>query len=304
LERKWQFGKQFAEIMGVAMDAQKSVSEVESTLSDKILEQYSSFTRTTDEIKMEVGELSESNETLNGNVAALEVRSGEISAEVAQVTETTETLKTETGELKGQTETLIEEVVSLKVTSDEIRTEVSNVKTTTETLQQDAEETDAELEEIRETIVQESTSIVESFDSIMLSALNSYVTKGDYEDFKRVLTAEFEVWSEGIMGRVSKTEQDIKTVDGDLQEKFNTIIKYFTFTIDGLTIGQVDNPNKVIIDNDDITILVNDKEVVTFKADGSGLIPILNVTKSANLLGLQMTQDSTHINWDYVGEVT
>jgi chromosome segregation ATPase len=196
LERKYQFGKQFAEIMGVALDAQKSVSEVESTLSDKILEQYSSFTRTTDEIKMEVGELSESNETIKGNVATLEVRSDEISTEVAQVTETTETLKTETGELKGQTETLIEEVGVLKVSYDGISTEVSNVKTTTETLQQDAEDTDAELEEIRETITKQNTSILQSADQIILTALQSYVTTSDYEEFKKVLASDFEVWAE------------------------------------------------------------------------------------------------------------
>ena len=101
-----------------------------------------------------------------------------------------------------------------------------------------------------------------------------------------------------------KQEERRQIVDADLQEKFNTITKYFTFDVNGMTIGQVDNPNKVVIDNDDITILVGDKIVQTFKADGTGLIPILKVTTMANIMGLQITQDSTHINWDYVGEVS
>ncbi len=188
LEQKYQFGKQFAEIMGIALDTQKSVSEVESSLSQKMLEQETSITRDTEKI--------------------------------------------------------------------------------------------------------------------LLTALEQYVETSDFEEFKKTLEAEFGVWSGGIFGRVSATEEAISGVDADLQEKFNTITKYFTFTVDGLTIGQVDNPNKVVIDNDDITILVGDKVVQTFKADGTGLIPILKVTQMANIMGLQITQDTTHINWDYTGEVT
>lgn len=304
LEYKYLFGKRFSEIMGIAEDAQKNVSEIESTLSEKINQQYSSLTRTVNAINAEVGKVTENAKTIESDLSSLEIRSNEIAAEVSSVTDTTETLKTETGALRGTAQTLTEEVSALKVSHDGIRTEVTNVKTTTETLQQDANETDDELKEIRESIATQSTSIMESLDSIVLSALDSYVTKDSYEEFKQVLMAELEVWAGGIAGRVSQTEEDIKDVDGDLQDKFNTIIKYFTFDVNGMTIGQVDNPNRVIIDNDDITIMVNDKVVTTFKADGSGLIPILNVTKMANILGLQITQDSTHINIDYVGEVT
>lgn len=50
LERKWQFGKRFAEIMGVALDAQKSISVVESSLHSEILEQVTSITRDTEQI--------------------------------------------------------------------------------------------------------------------------------------------------------------------------------------------------------------------------------------------------------------
>lgn len=185
LERKYQYDKQFAEVMGVALDTQKSMSQVESKLSHELLEQMTSLTRDTE--------------------------------------------------------------------------------------------------------------------ALLVSALESYVVSEDLEEFRRTLKTELEVWADGIVGRVAVTEEDIQKVDNDLQEKYNTIIKYFTFDINGLTIGQHDNPNKVVIDNDDITIYVGNNEVVTFKADGSGVIPILKVTKAMNLIGLQITEDSTHINCDYVG---
>lgn len=50
LERKYNFGKTFAELMGLALDAQKSVSQVESSLQSNFLEQMTSITRDTEQI--------------------------------------------------------------------------------------------------------------------------------------------------------------------------------------------------------------------------------------------------------------
>lgn len=50
LERKYQFDKQFAEIMGIATDARDSAYKVESELRNEILEQVTSLTRDTETI--------------------------------------------------------------------------------------------------------------------------------------------------------------------------------------------------------------------------------------------------------------
>lgn len=150
-------------------------------------------------------------------------------------------------------------------------------------------------------LLEQMTSLTRDTKALIVAALESYVESDDLAEFQRSLKTEFEVWAEGIVGRITATEEEIQKVDSDLQEKYNTIVKYFTFDINGLTIGQVDNPNKVVIDNDDITIYVSNRPVVTFKADGTGVIPILEVTSAFNMLGLQITEDDTHINCDYVG---
>lgn len=159
----------------------------------------------------------------------------------------------------------------------------------------------ASSEQIYQTMLDQNTTVLNTAESIILSALERYVETSNYEEFKRTLQTELEVWAGGIGGRVTETEESIKNVDGDLQSKFNTITKYFTFDINGLTIGQVDNPNKVVIDNDQISILVNNIPVQEFKADGTALIPILKITEIMNLLCLQITEDATHINCDYLG---
>ena len=170
-----------------------------------------------------------------------------------------------------------------------------------ESAEKDIEENRTQTTEVRNQMVIQSTELINTCNQILLSALESYVETSNYEEFKSTLKTELEVFAAGITGRITATEESIKNVDGDLQEKFNTITKYFSFDINGLTIGQVDNPNKVVIDNDEISILVNNIPVQEFKADGTALIPILKITRMLNLMGLQITEDENNINCDYVG---
>lgn len=183
--------------------------------------------------------------------------------------------------------------INSKIESDTVQRIESVVK--------DIEESRSETTEVKNFVILQSTELINTCNQILMSALESYVTTSSYEEFTKTLKSELEVWAGGITGRVSATETSIQNVDGDLQQKFNTITKYFTFDINGLTIGQVDNPNKVVIDNDNISILVKNKPIQEFTADGTALIPILNVATAFNLLGLQITENETHINCDYIG---
>ena len=99
----------------------------------------------------------------------------------------------------------------------------------------------------------------------------------------------------------SNVTDQIEDVNGDLQEKFNTITKYFTFNIDGLTIGQTDSPYKVVIDNDRFSMLVNDVEVL-WLADGEVYTPEIEITRKMNLFGFHLEKDeSGNVNCEYIG---
>lgn len=201
LERKYQFGKRFAEIMGLVTDARGAVSEVESDLLEEILEQYTSLSRSTEDY--------------------------------------------------------------------------------------------------------------------VVTALKSYTKTGDLEDLVTTLRSEFSQRADEIRGEIiEKTEGLIDDLDKSTEEELNTIKKYFSFTVNGLKLGAVyidpetgeekESPYNVVIDNDDIKIIANGNEatpIQQFAADGTSLIPILKVTQMLSLLGLQITEDETHINCDYVGGV-
>jgi hypothetical protein len=164
--------------------------------------------------------------------------------------------------------------------------------------------------ELRNEILEQKTTLERSTEQIIMTALKSYVETGDFEDFKTTLEAEFSVWADGIYAQVKSTSDKMTAENALLQDQLNMIAKYFAFTVNGLEIGatyidtngeEKQSPNKVVIDNDEITILAHGNVVQKFDADGNALIPTLKVDKSMNVLGLVWNEDDTHINCSYIG---
>lgn len=159
--------------------------------------------------------------------------------------------------------------------------------------------------ELHQYVTEQSTAITNSCEEIILEALQSYTQTGDFESYKETVESQLSLMADQMQLKFTETTTKLEAVNDDLQEKFNSITKYFTFSIDGLTIGQVDNPNKVVIDNDEISILVNDSVVQRFDAYGRAQIPELNITKGFNLFGYQISEDEDgNVNMEYAGGVS
>ena len=103
LERKYNFGKTFAELMGLANDARESVDSLASELRNEITEQSTSLTRSAEEIAMKA--ISET--TFAGDIEALntEVSEMKLTAEALSLSFETNK-KTVDDELKAITDDL------------------------------------------------------------------------------------------------------------------------------------------------------------------------------------------------------
>ena len=141
-----------------------------------------------------------------------------------------------------------------------------------------------------------TSKIEQASDEIILEIGTIYYTKDDITNIVAELKASLELTDIGIRGEVQR-------LDKDLQDKFNLITKYFTFNIDGLTIGQVDNPYKVIIDNDRYSMTLNDMEVLWIDAiTGEVHTPRITVTQGMNVLGyVDEMDDAGRINKRWAG---
>lgn len=145
--------------------------------------------------------------------------------------------------------------------------------------------------------VKTTSKIDQASQEIILEVESTYYTKDDITDIVSKLKASLELTDDGIRGEVQK-------LDKDLQDKFNLITKYFTFDIDGLTIGQVDNPYKVIIDNDRYSMTLHDIEVLWIDAiTGEVHTPEITITRRMNVLGyVDEMDDDGRINTRWVGD--
>lgn len=163
-------------------------------------------------------------------------------------------------------------------------------------------EVEDEVADVQKNILEMNTLITSTAEEIVFEALQSYTESSDYNSFKETVEAQLKLMAEQMTLQFTQQQSILEAVNGGLQEQITNITKYFTFDIDGLTIGQPDSPNKVVVDNDEISIVVNGNKVQTFNSAGKGVIPQLEVTQEFNFFGYTITQDgSGNVNLDYTG---
>ena len=164
------------------------------------------------------------------------------------------------------------------------------------------EDTEDEFESVREEIRQAYTDITATSESIVLSALENYVTTDELGTYKEEMKSSLSVMSDEIKATVSRTEI-IESENDELQDQYNTITKFMTFDINGLTIGQEENPYKQVFDNDRWSMYANDVEKMYIDGETGKLnIPEVNITEGLSLLGYSFTQDSDGVvNFEYIG---
>lgn len=157
--------------------------------------------------------------------------------------------------------------------------------------------------DIYETMTTQNTDTISTCESIIFTALESYVETGNYTEFRESVESQLSVLAEKIEMTFTTTTESIDRVNGDLQSKYNEITTYFTFEADGLIIGKVDNPYKIVQTNDRYSMRVNDVEVLWIDATTkSAHIPVLTVTEKFMLFGYLIDMDAEgNVNCGYVG---
>ena len=89
---------------------------------------------------------------------------------------------------------------------------------------------DENVDEIKTLINDQYIVIHKDNEKYILEALKSYVGKNDYEEFKKDVSSNFEQTAEDISMKFTNTTDRIMNVDGDLQRKWNQLIKHVRFS--------------------------------------------------------------------------
>lgn len=183
---------------------------------------------------------------------------------------------------------MVETEKIIKIQSDGQQVDISNLQ--------------SGMTDIRSSISEQTSTFVTTCEAVIMEAASKYVESSAYTAFTEEVRAQLQLMSDSLNISLTAINDRVENVDGDLQEKFNQVTKYFTFDINGLTIGQADNPYKVVIDNDRYSMYVNGIEVLWFDGEGKAHIPEISVTRKVNIFGYVLTEDEDgKVTCDYVG---
>ena len=104
--------------------------------------------------------------------------------------------------------------------------------------------------QLRSEILEQVTTLTRDTETIIMTALESYVETDDLGEFKATLESEFKVMAEGIaMSFDAAIEGKLTNVDGELQDVQESLEKHFEFSANGLTIKAGENDMKLRLDN-------------------------------------------------------
>lgn len=155
--------------------------------------------------------------------------------------------------------------------------------------------------DLRKVITEQNTSLTQTIESIILEASKTYISSSDYESFKKTVEASLEALPDKIGIQISESIAHLDDKNKELQGQLTEITKHFVFDINGLTIGQKDSRYKVVLDNDDFTMYVDDDPVLILK-DGRVKAPEVEVTKGFKLFGYLIDEDPDgNVNCAYAG---
>lgn len=110
------------------------------------------------------------------------------------------------------------------------------------------------------TTQEQITAAIQTAESIIFSALESYVQTSNYEQFKSTVESQLTILADEISLRFTETTTHVNNVNGDLQQVVETLAKHFDFGIDGLGIKAGDNAMTLTLDNDLIIFKKNGQQ--------------------------------------------
>jgi hypothetical protein len=234
LERKYNFGKTFAELIGLITDARESVDAASSTLRGEMENQATSLRRDSERIVAEaVKEYvkeTDLEKVISNTEAKFEVTAEGIVAEAVK-----EYAKTsELGEVRDFAETKI------NATAKQISANLTRIK-----------ELSGDVNDARDFA---ETKINATAGEISAEIIKT--TTGQINDAK----SEFTATANNLTASFETAKQQIGDVDGRLQGVVEKLEKHFEFNVDGLTIKAGPGTMSLQLDNDIIRFYKNGQE--------------------------------------------
>ena len=95
-----------------------------------------------------------------------------------------------------------------------------------------------------------NTTILQSAQQIILSALEDYVKTSDYNAFQSSIQTTLSIMAGTIEANFTETTSEISSMNGDVSQQFETIRSFIRLIASGIVIGQSNSAIKLKLEND------------------------------------------------------
>ena len=115
--------------------------------------------------------------------------------------------------------------------------------------------------EIREQILENTTSIVQDSQNIIFTALEQYVSTGNFDEYKELVATQFAQTAKDFTFLFENVISKINTLDGETKAEFQKWVKYIRFVDGNIVLGKVGNEITLNLEHDVLYFLQNNNRV-------------------------------------------
>ncbi len=123
--------------------------------------------------------------------------------------------------------------------------------------------TNSEATEIVQHEIMNNTSIIQSAQQIILSALEDYVTTSDFNALQSTIQTTLSVMAGTIEANFTETSSEISTLNGEMSQQFETIRGFIRMSASGIVIGESTSQIKLKLENDILYFFTGDEDSVS-----------------------------------------
>ena len=108
-----------------------------------------------------------------------------------------------------------------------------------------------------------NTTILQSAEQILLTALEDYVRTSDYSAFQESVQTSLSIMSGTIEANFTETSSEITDLDGNVSQEFATIRSFIRMIATGIVIGESSSQIKLKLENDILYFFTGDEDSVS-----------------------------------------
>ena len=108
-----------------------------------------------------------------------------------------------------------------------------------------------------------NTSILQSAQQILLSALEDYVTTSNFNALQSSIETTLSVMAGIIEANFTETTSDISALNGDVSQRFEVIRGFIRMIASGIVIGKSTSQIKLKLENDILYFFTGDEDSVS-----------------------------------------